>query len=306
MSKKIGIFLMIILVLWSFLLLDATKNRKAPLPADPPRESAEAPVESGSAQLPQSENETPATEPGKPSIYSEVEAVLARNSLNRTAATHLVCSGAPAESATAVLAELAAQKEMNPIAAFWLLVSEGLYERGAKHSGLPPVSLPQPPAHSVKQYGYTDAGTQQLLTDLLTLAAQMDNTMAILGDDGAIEPGQVHHALEDGCRYAYFACTTDETASILCFYLRADDRGEWITDVEFQLLHMTGSAAVQTDAQAVTLAAAAELLMTGTVRAGGEATAESYAVGGFNAEAERFFFTAETEEGSLTNYRLRK
>ena len=69
---------------------------------------------------------------------------------------------------------------------------------------------------------------------------------------------------------------------------------------------MTASAAVQTDAQAVTLAAAAELLMTGTVRAGGEATAESYEVGGFNAEAERFFFTAETEEGSLTNYRLRK
>ena len=56
MSKKIGIFLMIVLVLWSLLLLDATKNRKAPLPADPPRESAEAPAETGGTELPQTEN----------------------------------------------------------------------------------------------------------------------------------------------------------------------------------------------------------------------------------------------------------
>ena len=126
---------------------------------------------------------------------------------------------------------------------------------------------------------------------------------ALLGEDGAVEPGQVALSEQDGCRYAYFAYLTDRSAQILCIYLRADAQGERITDVEFQLLHMTADLK-QVNEQTVVFAAAAELLMTGSARV--EASKESYEVGGFSAEAERFFFTAEAEQGCLTNYRLKK
>ena len=304
MSKKIGIFLMILLVLGSLLLLDATKNRSPSQPPVQPTESTSEPAES----IPP-ETTVPAAEPTEPEELSRVRAVLDRHTMNRTAVTYLVRTDADGESQTAALAVLASQRKMNPIAAFWHLESEGLYERGQDQTGLPPVSLPEIPAQSAKQYAYTDAGAEQLLTDLLNLAGRMEKGMAqaILGEDGAVDPGQVFLSKQDGCRYAYFAHTTDRSTRILCFYLRGDDRGEWITDVEFQLLHMTRSSeAEQGDGQTAALAAAIELLMTGKARAGGGETAATYEVGGYQATAERFFFTAEAEEGSLTNYRLRK
>lgn len=311
MSKKIGIFLMIILVLWSVLLLDATKNRKPLQPTAQPTESTGAPVEPDLPETVLPEITAPEAVTTAPPEISQVEAVLDRHTMNRTAVTHLVRTGAAGGSQTADLAELASQREMNPIAAFWLLVSEGLYERGTDQPGLPPYALPEIPVQTAKQYPYTDAGAAQLLTDLLTLAGGMADGLeleqAILGTDGAVDPGQVSLSKQDGCRYAYFARTADRSTQILCFYLRGDAQGEWISDVEFQLLHMTSSAeAEQGDGQAAALAAAVELLMTGTSRAGTEETAESYEVGGCTAAAERFFFTTEAEQGSLTNYRLRK
>lgn len=309
MSEKIGIFLMTILVLWSVLLLDATKNRKPIQPAAPPTESTEVLTEPSLPETMPPETTASAVLPTQSPVLARTEDALAKHTMNRTAATHLVRTGTAGDSQTAALAELAAGREMNPIAAFWMLESEGLYEREADQPGLPSVSLPEMPAQAAKQYPYTDAGAEQLLSDLLTLAGGMEKTMsqALLGEDGAVEPGQVTLSGQDGCRYAYFAQITDRSVRILCFYLRSDARGKWITDVEYQLLHMSCSAdPEQGGEQAAALAAAAELLMTGSSRAGREETGDSYEVGGFSAAAERFFFTAEKEQGSLTNYRLRK
>lgn len=305
MSKKIGIFLMIVLIIWSVLLLDATKNRGAVVPAESTAAATEPSVQE--VILPEIITAPETTLPtAADTERSRVEAALEGHDMSRTAAMHLVRMDDAGDSQTADLAELAARREVNPIAAFWLLVSEGLYERSGEQPGLPGDVLSEIPAWTAKQYAYTDTGARALLTELLTLAGQMDDGLgqAILGPDGAIDPGQVFLSEQDGCHYAYFARIGDGSTQILCFYLRGD---EWISDVEFQLLHMADRAeAEQADAQAAALAAAAELLLAGTCRAGTEEDTASYEVAGCAAEAERFFFSTEEERGSLTNYRLRK
>ncbi len=119
---------------------------------------------------------------------------------------------------------------------------------------------------------------------MLTLADRMEDGLdleqALLGADGIVDPGLVSLSEQEDSRYAYFAYATDQSTHVLCFYLRGD-------------------------AQAITLAAAAELPMTGTARAGMGETAACYGVGGCAATAERFFFAAKSEQGYLTNYRLR-
>lgn len=326
MSKKIGTYLMIILVIWAVLLLDATQNRGPHQPVlqsvTQPVESTGAPTQSTAPESMPPETTVPETtvpdttvpettepekEPTNAPDISRVEVVLNRHSMNRTAVTQLVREGETGDSHTGDLAELSSRRKVNPIAAFWVLVSEGLYERDGEKPGLLLYELPELPAQAEVRYSYTDAGAEALLTDLLTLAGEMTDGMklekAILGADGAVDPGDVTLSEEDACYYAYFARTTERSTQILCFYLRG---GEWITDVEFQLLHMTDSADPEPgNGQAASLAAAAELLMTGTARAGTE-DAAAYEVSGCKATAERFFFTAEEEEGSLTNYRLRK
>lgn len=308
MSKKIGIFLMVLLVLWSVLLLDATGNRKPSETEGQSVESASAPSVTESTAPVASGDHIPEETGGDSSADLSVEAVLNLHEPDQTAKTHLVQTAA-GDTHTADLAELASRRAMNPIAAFWILESEGMYERGKDLAGLPSFSLPKFSVQTVKQYPYTDAGAAQLLTEWLALAGKMENETAklILGKDGALESGQVHLSEEDGCRYAYFACSAERSTQILCIYLRSDDNGEWIDDVEFQLLHMScDPAPEQGTTQAVAFAAAAELLMSGNARAGEEETPAGYTVGGFSATAERFTFTAEGEQGSLTNYRLRK
>ena len=303
MSQKIGIFLMILLVIWAVLLLDATGNRQPSPTVAPPAESAAVPSES-EAVIPAAPEEAIEETP----VHLGVEAVLNLHELDRTAQTYLVQEAA-GESQTAKLAELASQRPMNPIAAFWILESEGLYKRGADLHGLPPFSLPVLPGQTVKRYPYTEAGAEQFLTELLTLAGKMENETAkrLLGKDGALEPGQVYLSEPDGCLYAYFAWAAERSTQILCFYLRGDDNEEWIDDVEFQILHMScDPAPEQGSEQAVAFAAAAELLMSGNARAGEKETPAAYTVGGSSATAERFTFAAEGEQGSLTNYRLRK
>ena len=50
--------------------------------------------------------------------------------------------------------------------------------------------------------------------------------------------------------------------------------------------------------------AAAELLMTGMTTAAAGQIPFSGEVGGLSASVERFYFTADGEVGTLTNYRL--
>lgn len=306
MNKKIGWFLMFILVIWSVLLLDATKNRKPPRTAVRPVETTQAFSQPPSTETVPPETTVPATAPRESQTMGAVAAVLDRHTLDRTAVTHLVRGEGAGELYAAALAELAAQREMNPIAGFWLLESEGLYDRAADQPGLPAVLTMDIPEQTAKEYPYTDAGAALLLTDLLSLAEEMSGGLRFT-ESGTVESGQVSLSVDDGCQYAYFAWTGEGAAGILCFYLRSDDRGERIDDVEFQLLYMTdGAEPERGDGQAAALAAAAELLMTGTHHDGREETAGTYEVSGFTARAERFFFTAETEQGYLTNYRLKK
>lgn len=327
MSKKIGTFLMMMLVMCAGLILMATDSAGSgteglaqpgtvnsaaePTGTLPSMPGPSVPMTEPSAQQTQSAR----------SARSRVEQILDGEPLDETAAAHWVHVedlNAPAgttgvDGPGRALAELAAERRMNPISGFWRLVSADVYEKREDPSGPLSVAAFQVPAREAKAYPYSSEGARQLLTDLLTLASGMEDGLpleaALLGADGAVE--QVCFAEAEDCRYAYFTCTSERSTHILCFYLRGE---ETITDVEFQLLnvcHASGDplslAQIESngDRQAAALMAAAELLMTGRTKAGEGQVPFGYEVGGYKAALERFYVTAETEQGSLTNYRLR-
>ena len=328
MDKKIGIFLMIMLVMCSVLLLMATAGRNP----EPQREAAAStavsePAASESAEPTES---MPETEPAAEQTSAAVERVrliLEREDPDRTAVTSMAGSMLQLEtdaggqrqlSYANALAELARERKMNPIAGFWELVSEGLYSKEKDETGTFYSETMEAPAQEKKQYAYTAEGARQMLTDLLALSGRMDDDLALelalLGANGSLEMDQVHFAEDEECRYAYFACASEQSTHILCFYLRTDGTGEWITDVEFQLLNMRHASADEMtlaelsggfDRQTAALMAAAELLMTGQTRAAEGNIPFAYEIGGCDATIGRFRFTGNAEQGTLTNYRLK-
>ena len=213
------------------------------------------------------------------------------------------------------LANLCDEQRMNPVAAFWLLVEEGLYEKTPVDSdvlGTPSFSTPDAAG---KTYPNTAEGARELLTDLLRTAGEipdgLDLEKRILGSDGEVNEDQVFEVPGE-CRYAYFVYYGDRTAHFLCCYLRG---GETITDAEFQLLNLRYAEGpgesledldAQADRQAAALMAAAELLMTGTSRADQGRIPFDYTLADHTVHLDRFTFTGEAETGSLTNYRIRK
>ena len=261
-----------------------------------------------------------------PGIVAQVERILEGKTNGQTAVTRwTVAAGVNREeeargdgkqSMTYALAQIAQDRKMNPVAAFWLLVSDGAYDKN-KLSAPFSLSSIKTPRQEAKQYAYTGDGACQMITDLLALAAEMSDGLelerAILGENQAVEADQVFHSKTDGCRYAYFSVSSDWSTHILSVYLRGDKQGEWIDDVEFQLLsmrHASGEkkALEQIDKsfgqQAAVLMAAAELLMTGDSKAAAGQIPAGYGIGAWDAAVERFSFTAEGEWGTLTNYRL--
>lgn len=329
MNKKIGTFLMFMMVLCAVLILMATASRE---PYTTPTETPAATTVPAETKEPEpTATQQPAPEAAPPAETADAAARVARilegSKLGKTAATRLTedpglskaegTEGTGKSSMAHALAELAQERKMNPIAAFWLLVKDGAYEREKLSA---PFSLGsfQAVLQEAKQYPYTDEGARQLITDLLNLAARMKDDLelelAVLGANLSLEPDQVSYSKSDGCRYAYVSAASDRSTHILCFYLRSDDKGERITDVEFQLLsmrHASGEkkALEQIDKsfgqQAAVLMAASELLMTGSTVVMLIKIPASYNVSTMNAEVERFAFTAEGEQGTLTNYRLR-
>lgn len=326
MLKKIGSFMVIMLGICAVLLLTATANRSQPQP-----ETTQSTVQTTVPETtsPETIPETGAvptqTQPAD-GVRGQVAQILDREKLTATRTTRLVSSpglgadaettGLAASSHGRALAEELEQRQVNPIAAHWELVYEGLYVKAQDESGKLSVTALQAPAQTAASYEYTDAGARQLLTDVLALAAQMDDglelEMALLGANLTVEADQVFHSEEEQCRYAYFACTSDRATYILCFYLRGGTR---IEDVEFQLLtlrHAYGTAEAlaelddQAKKQAAALMAAAELVMTGKTRAGEGEVPFAYQVGGWSAELERFTFDGDPDWGSLINYRLKK
>lgn len=332
MMKKIGYFLMAMLVLWSFLLLNATQNRSASQPqTEPEPASSTAPpasAETDGTEPPERTEPPLVTAPEAGEAPSWVEKLLQDRELERTEKTHWVqesglndlegTQGTAGGSLGRELAELSARQSMNPIAAFWLLVSEDLYEKTPDRTGRLEVRAFAGVQQEKKQYPYTDEGAALLLTDLLALAGQMDDGLeleqALLGAEGMLTAEQVYESAPERCRYAYFAAGGDRSTHFLCFYLRSGD-GETITDVEFQLLNLRSAQGepedlqyldLRGDRQAAALMAAAELLMTGSSVAISGDVSFGYTLTGWDASVERFNFTAEDESGCLTNYRLQK
>ena len=344
-SKKIGTFLMVMLVICAVLLLMATAQDAPDVPQEDPTQTTaastaagpEEPSEPGGTTEPvrgtepgetQNVREPVQTEQPQPSDMAQlVERILEQGSPAQTAATRRSydeglnridgAAGGAEHSAVYALAELAGERRMNPIAGFWMLVSEGVFSKRSDESGALKTAALAVPAHGAKAYAYTDEGVRQLLTDLLVLSAEVKDELeletALLGANLSLEADQISFSESDGCRYAYLSCSSPYSTHILCFYLRSS-RGEWIDDVEFQLLsmrHAGGDEAVLDrmdsccDQQAVSLIAGVELLMTGKTRAGTGELPFSYDAAEYAASLERFCFTGEGERGTLLNYRLR-
>ena len=213
------------------------------------------------------------------------------------------------------LANLCDELRMNPVAAFWLLVEEGLYQKTEDASG--PLGTPAfaAPGAEQKTYPNTAEGARDLLTDLLKAAGEAEDGLGLekmaLGSDGKVNADQIFER-PGVCRYAYFVCYGDRTAHFLCVYFRG---GETITDLEFQLLNLRYASGepedlrdldAHGDRQAAALMAAAELLMTGASRADQGSIPFEYTLNEHTANLERFTFTGEAETGSLVNYRLMK
>lgn len=332
MLKKIEIFMSIMLALSAVLLLMATGSRK------PPEASPETTVPTTQAAVPevQTQPETqpesaplplapPPTESSISQARSRVEQILngaqleqtarTRRTVDETLNTSEATAGQSPDSHGYALAEIMQERAVNPVSAFWKLVNAGLYEQRSDSTGELSVSSFRTPEQAAKEYAYTDEGARQLLTDLLTLAARMEDglnlELTLLGANVTVEPEQVFYSDTERCWYAYFTCTSDRATYILCFYFRGTER---IDDVEFQLLYLRHASGDAEDLavmdynakkQAATLMAAAELLLTGKHRAGEGQIPFSYELGGAGAALERFEFTGTPDRGSLTNYRLK-
>lgn len=316
MKNKIEQFLVIMLAMIAVLLLLATGSREESAPTET------VPTGTTEQTAPPQTTSAPAASLGDGP--RRVEEVLMSSRLDETAMGQCVydadlngsenTAGAGKKAMGYTLAGLCDEQRMNPIAAFWLLVEEGLYEKSPDASGKLNVPASDRPDREKRTYAYSAEGARELLTDLLTAAGEISDGLSIesklLGTSGAVAKSRVFEAPGD-CYYAYFVCYGDRTAHILCFYLRGT---ETITDVEFQLLNLryaSGDAeeleqlTQHGDRQAAALMTAAELLMTGKTRAAEGKVPFSYEVKDFNASIERFTFTADGEDGTLTNYRLR-
>lgn len=335
MLKKIEVFMSIMLALSAVLILMATGSRKPPestpetTPSTVQTTAPETQPETQPQTQPESEPQPLAPPPTEPSSVSQaqsrVEQILNATHLVQTARTRRIedgllnasegTTGQSADSHGYALAELLQERPVNPVSAFWKLVNAGLYEQHCDSTGALSVAGFQTPEQTAKEYAYTEEGARQLLTDLLTLAARMDDNLnlelALLGANVAVEADQIFYSDTEQCRYAYFTCTSDRTTYILCFYFRGS---EHINDVEFQLLYLRHASGDAEDlaemdsnakTQAATLMAAAELLLTGKHRAGEGQIPFSYALGEAGAAIERFEFKGTPDRGSLTNYRLK-
>lgn len=213
------------------------------------------------------------------------------------------------------LAGLCDEQRMNPVAAFWLLVEEGLYEKTPDDSGVLPTPAFPVPETEGKTYPNTAEGARELLTDLLqnagTVSDGLDLEKRVLGSDGKVNPDQIFEVPGE-CRYAYFVCYGDRTAYFLCCYLRG---GEQITDAEFQLLSLRYADGPEeelveidahADRQTAALMAALEGLMTGSSRADQGRVPFDYTLEDCTAHLERFTFAGDGETGILANYRIQK
>lgn len=324
MSNRIDQLWCIILVMSACLILLASERSRPAGTGEPVAQTTE-----GSSETIETTAQT-ASESMEPAqdVRQRVERILDANSLEETNLSHCVfdpqlnaaedTQGTGEGAGAYALAQLCGQRRMNPISAFWLLVSEGLYEKEPEESTVLTVPAAALKTGAVKCYADSTEGARELMADLLKVSGQIEDGLdledRLLGTEGKVEQGQVAYSEREDCYYAYFVCYGDRTAHFLCVYLRDDAAGESIVDVEFQLLNLCyltgGETAVEQIRlrgirQAGALAAAAELLLTGQSRTQEAAVSTGCMLGGYSAAVERFWFTSGNGGGDLTNYRIR-
>ena len=307
MKEKIAPLLIILVVAFAIGVLLSTPDRT-------PAETA--PTSTGDT--------VPETVPAEDAM-SMVEDILAHYPLDETAAAHCVydealhsaddLTGAGKASPAHALARLCDDRQMNPIAAFWLLAEEGLYRKTPENEDKLAVPAVERPEVDRKEYPYTAEGVREFLTELLTLSSQFEDGLPldirVLGADEAVERDQVFLEQKD-CYYTYYVCYSPEAAHFLCFYLRGE---ETITDAEFQLLNLRYANGEPEslarldqlgDRQAAALMTAAELLLTGESRAADGRIPLGYALEDHTVTIERFSIVGSGDDGTLTNYRIQK
>lgn len=324
--KKIGQFIPLGLALVALVLLLNAGGNNAAAGTEPSATAGTEPVSatepvSRTAETFEAETQPAVQETLAKDALSRVEQALGRYPLDETAMASCIYDGMlnAGDSTTGAgksangyaLAQLCDEQKMNPVAAFWLLAEESLYEYSPSGEETIPVPAFTLPLQARKEYPFTAEGARELLTDMLTLSAsvgdglQMDSR--VLGENGKVDSYQIFREKGE-CYYAYFVFYGERSAHFLCFYVRG---GELIDDLEFQLLNLRYAAGDEEDLeridqygdrQAATLMAAAEQLLTGTSRADEGRIALSYTCDGANVTIGRYDITGSGETGTLTNY----
>lgn len=314
--KKIGQYLPVAFAALAFVMLLLTAGgNDAPAETAPP--TTEQTVQS-------TETQGTVEEILPKDAMDRVEQALGRYPLDETAMAACIydstlhdsdeTSGFGKDANANALARICDEQRMNPVAAFWLLAEEELYAYEPVTDGTISVPAFTLPLQSKKQYPFTAEGTRQLLTDILNLSGKAEDGLGLetelLGKNGAVETDQVFRR-EGDCHYAYFIYYGERSAHFLCFYTRG---GEWIEDVEFQLLNLRYAEGDEEalnridqlgDRQAASLMAAAEQLLTGSSRADEGRIDLSYTCDGSRVAIERYEITGKDEVGTLTNYDIR-
>ncbi len=322
MGRTLNLLLCALLVVFGWLIL----KTPAQTPGTPPETTVPGTVARETVPLPPPPPETAQTTQTAPQV-SQVEKLLSQKKLGNTA----VASRSELPELEALkdipgnegangyaFAGYTTRKAVNPIAAFWALEDAGLYTAQKDTSG----SLTVPTEVSkgagtvtTQHHSDTSEGARELMTQLLLLSGSYNDGFPletrILGEDESVNLEQVHWSREDKCFYSYFTCCDDRAAYTLCIYLRSGD-GKYITDVEFQLLHLnyTGEAGAAleelTARQGAALMLASELVLTGDSRlCSNEKVSFTDVWKNHTVKTGQFRISGEGEQGSLLNFRIR-
>lgn len=296
------------------------------LDREPPAETAPGESAPGSTETTAQTEEAAAVSETMPEDARPlVEAALGNYVLDRTATASCIyddglhesddTTGAGRAACGHALANLCDEEQMNPVAVFWLLKEQSLYESRASREDRIETAAFQLPIQARKEYPYTSEGTRALLSDILQLSSAVEDGMGmddtVLGVNDKVDSFQVFYDEDDKCYYTYFVLYGERSAHFLCFYTRGDEQ---IDDLEFQMLNLCyaeGDAeeleriAQLGDRQAATIMAAAEQLLAGTSRADEGSIPMGYTCDDCEITIERYAITGNGETGMLTNYDLR-
>ena len=140
----------------------------------------------------------------------------------------------------------------NPIAAFFALVDQGLYESDGtlvesvfeyldyytEHDLM--CELAERPGPALIKAYRSRCDEAELIRDVLTMSGQLEERCGIetliLEQMEELRSAGVRESEDEAVSYVYCICSNDFMADVLCVYVHHDEEEPLITDVEFQLL----------------------------------------------------------------------